>query len=138
MEIRNKVKIGNKFFSIGTLKVLIGEETIKPKKIGNDYLLIAEAIDNPDNFLFLLAPIYEISLTDDVRLGLTRIQIDSKLKMKEDLEVYSTRLFVAECIEKILFGDLLIEGNSQRDENGNDKDKDTSKKSRKRGRRKKN
>jgi hypothetical protein len=115
MEIRNKIKIGNKFYSIGTLKVLTGEETIKPRKINKNFLLIAEAIDDPNNFPFLLGGIYNIAHEEEIRLGLARVQVDSKLKMKEDLEAYNTRLYVAEAIEKLLFGDLIIEGNGERD-----------------------
>ncbi len=120
MEIRNKIKIGNKFYSIVTLKVLTGEETIKPKKINKNFLLIAEAIEDPNNFPFLLGGIYNIAHEEEIRLGLARIQVDSKLKMKEDLEAYNTRLFVAETIEKLLFGDLLIEGDGER-ENGEER-----------------
>lgn len=131
MEIRNKIKIGKKFYAIGTLKVLTGEETIAPRKINKGFLLIAEAIDNPNNFPFLLGDIYGIMPDEEIRLGLARVQVDSKLKMKEDLEAHNTRLFVAEAIEKLLFGDLLIEGNGVREE------QEEPKPSPKRGRRKK-
>lgn len=133
MEIRNVIKIRGKNYSIGTLKVLTGEETITPRKINKDFLVIAEAIDEPDNFSFLLKPLFDIpNDNDDLRLGLARIQIDSKLNMKEDLEAYNTRLFVAETIEKMLYGGLLIEGDGIKDE-----DEDDLKKTKKRSRRKK-
>jgi hypothetical protein len=52
--------------------------------------------------------------------------------MKEDLEAYNTRLFVAETIEKMLYGGLLIEGDGTKDE-----DEGEPKKTKKRGRKKK-
>jgi hypothetical protein len=117
MEMRSKIKIGGKEYSIGTLKVLTGEEIIKPRSVKKDFLLLAEAIDDPDSFPFLLKDIYNISNNnEDLRLGLARVQIDSKFKMKEDLESYNTRLFISETIEKMLFGGLLVEGDGKKDE----------------------
>ncbi len=133
MEIRNVIKIRGKNYSIGTLKVLTGEETITPRKINKDFLVIAEAIDEPNNLPLLLKPLFDISNdNEDLRLGLARVQIDSKLNMKEDLEAYNTRLFVAETIEKMLYGGLLIEGDGIKDE-----DEDDPKKTKKRSRKKK-
>jgi len=132
MEIRNVIKIKGKNYSIATLKVLTGEETITPRKINKDFLVIAEALDEPDNFPFLLKPLFEISNNDDeLRLGLARVQIDSKLNMKEDLEAYNTRLFVAETIEKMLYGGLLIEGDGKPDDDEEDRAKTTKKRGRK-------
>ena len=128
MEIRSKIKIGGKEYSIGTLKVLTGEETIKPRSVKKEFLILAEALDEPDNFPFLLKDIYEMSNNDDnIRLALSRIQIDSKFKMKEDLESYNTRLFISETIEKMLYGGLLLDGDGKKDGEEDDGKKGTKK-----------
>jgi hypothetical protein len=120
MELKSKIKIGGKDYSIETLKILTGNVNIKPRSVKKEFLTVAEALDEPENILFLLKNIYEIpSSNEDLRLGLARVQIDSKLNMKEDLESYNTRLFIAETIEKMLYGGLLIEGDGKKN-NEND------------------
>jgi hypothetical protein len=112
---------GNKYYK-RTLEVLSGVKEFYD--VDDNILLIAQAIDNPNTFPFILEDIYDMDFDEDIRLALARIQIDSKLHMHDDLEREQKRLFVSETIENMLFGDLLLDGNGR----GREKDEDDDKK----------
>jgi len=124
-----KVEINGKYFSKRTLEILAGVKSYH--KVDNNLLLIAEAIDNPYDFPFLLENIYDMDIDEDLRLALARVQIDSKLHMRNDLEKMQLRLYVSETIEKMLFGELLLDGNGHMREKDEDEKKKDSKKSKK-------
>jgi len=110
-----RVEIDGKKYKKRTIELLTGVKNFH--ELNDNLKLLAEAIENPDDFPFVLEEIYDMDFDDDMRLALVRIQIDSKLHMCDDLEGMQLRLYVAETIEKILFGDLLMEGNGKGKEN---------------------
>jgi len=121
------IEIGDKKYSRRTLETLAGVKNFYD--VDDNLLLIGEAIDNPYDFPFLLEDIYDMDFDEDLRLALVRIQIDSKLHMRDDLEGEQLRLYVAESIEKMLFGELLMEGDGKgKEANNNKKDKKKTKK----------
>ncbi|WP_406657264.1 hypothetical protein V7O62_01545 [Methanolobus sp. ZRKC2] len=46
---------------------------------------------------------------DAFRFSLIRIQIDSDLRMNEDIQKHQHRKYVARTIEKLMFSDILLE-----------------------------
>lgn len=90
-----------------TLQILLGKNEIE--KVEKRFKLIAEALDNPYELPSLIGEIYKLEPKEDLRLGLIRIQLDSNLRMNENLEFYQKRLYVTENIEKLLYGELLLE-----------------------------
>ena len=91
-----------------TLEVLCGGK--KPAKEHELTLMIAEAIDEPMRIPYLIEEIAKHKDISNFRFHLVRAQLESELKMREDVDFHSTRLWVAQMIEKITFGDLLAEG----------------------------
>lgn len=119
------IEIGNKKYLKRTLELLSGVKNFY--EIDDELLPIAEAIDYPYDFPLLLEDIYDIDFDEDLRLALVRIQIDSKLNIHKDLEREQLRLYVAETIEKVLFGELLMEGDGKGKEKSEKKPKKKSK-----------
>ena len=111
------IEIDGKRYSKRTVELLSGVKNFY--EIDNDLLVIAEAIDNPYDFPFLIEDIYDMDFDEDVRLALIRVQVDSKLNIHKDLEREQLRLYVAESIEKMLFGELLMEGDGKGKDNHN-------------------
>lgn len=101
-----------------TLQILLGKKEID--KIDKRFELIAKALDNPYELPDLIADIYRLKPEEDLRLGLIRIQLDSNLRMNENLEFYQKRLYVAESIEKLLFGELLLEKGKESKDSGDE------------------
>jgi hypothetical protein len=117
-----KIEISGKKFSKRTLELLSGVKNFYD--VDKNLLLLAEAIDHPYDFPFVLEDIYDMDFDEDLRLALVRIQLDSKLHMRDDLEGEQLRLYVAETIEKMLFGELLMDGDGKgREITEDDKDK---------------
>jgi len=77
---------------------------------------VVQALDNFEEFPFLLEPIYrEASELDDddldrLRFGLVRLQIYADIHRYEDMEAAQRMKYVAAPIERVLVGRLLIEG----------------------------
>lgn len=97
-----------------TIHLLIGKNQKNEKD--KRFELIANALDNPIELPILIEDIYKLEPEEDLRLGLIKVQLDSNLRMNENLEYYQKRLYVAESIEKLLFGDLLLEKGKDNDE----------------------
>ena len=120
-----KIEIEGKKYSQRTVEILSGVKNYF--ELNANLLLIAEVIENPYDFPFLLEDIYDMDFDEDLRLALVRIQIDSKMHMCDDLEAGQIRLYIAETIEKMLFGELLLEGDEKgieiREKEKKDKDK---------------
>lgn len=90
-----------------TLQILLGKKEIG--RVNKRFKLIASALDNPYELPSLISDIYKLEPKEDLRLGLIRVQLDSTLRMNENLEFYQKRLYVTESIEKMLYGELLLE-----------------------------
>ncbi|MGA1820308.1 MAG: hypothetical protein ACMUHU_04785 [Thermoplasmatota archaeon] len=46
----------------------------------------------------------------DMRIALARVQIDSELRMRQDVDYHTQRLWTAQTIERMVFGGLIVEG----------------------------
>ncbi len=116
------VTIKDKKYSLETLKLLTGRREMEIKKIPHNVLVIAEAVDGPDKLPYLLETIrsLEIEDMDKFRYMLLRVQIDSELHMNEDIQKYHKRLYVAQVIEKLLYGGLFFEAGKNEEEEENE------------------
>ncbi len=114
-EIRHK----NKKYSLKTLSLLTGQIDVDIKNISDNILTIAEVVDNPDRLPYFLERIRSMEIDDPekFRFVLIRVEIDSQLHLNEDIEKYNKRLFVSQVIEKLIYGDLLLEASKENDEN---------------------
>ena len=91
-------------------RVLTGKE--KPLPI---YKGVVACLDNPLAFPDLLEPIYReaMGLDDDTldlfRFSLMRLQLYADIHRNEDLEKAMYIKFVAQVLEKVIFGSLIME-----------------------------
>ncbi|MDF1558223.1 MAG: hypothetical protein P1P80_08625 [ANME-2 cluster archaeon] len=97
--------------SMDTLRLLLGQTDVDTDNFSEEILLIAKAIDDPYSLPYLIEELNALEIDDgeSLRFALLRVQIDSELRMNEDIQKHQRRRFVAQVIEKLLFGEVLIE-----------------------------
>jgi hypothetical protein len=90
------------------IQILSGKhENLNPP----DYvLLLTDMIFDPKLLPYKLEEVRKLKPSEDLRNALLRVQIDSELRYGEDLTKYRTRHYVAQVIERLIFGNLLLEG----------------------------
>ncbi len=100
----------DKKFSLKTLGLLTGKKDVDIENVPNNILTIAEVVEDPDELPYLLETIKSTQIDDmeKFRFVLLRVQIDSMLRMNEDIEMYQKRLYVSQVIEKLLYGEILL------------------------------
>ena len=117
------IEINAKHYSKSNLCMLLGLgdsvslKVLKKNKISKDILNIAQVMDDPSQLPVMIKQIYHIPRegNEEVRLVLVRAQIDAALRMNENLQKYMTQRYVAETIEKLIFGELLLDGKAKKD-----------------------
>ena len=94
-----------------TLQLLMGQASVEQGNVPIEILLFAKAIDDPYCLPFIIEELDELEIKDEkmFRFALLRVQIDSELRMNEDIQMHQRRRYVAQVIEKMIFGELLIE-----------------------------
>ncbi|MFA6331530.1 MAG: hypothetical protein WCX22_01135 [Methanoregula sp.] len=91
-------------------RILTGRETPLPIYKG-----IVAALENPLAFPDLLEPIYREAMTlddetlDRFRFSLMRLQLYADIHRNEDLEQAMQIKYVAQVLEKVVFGSLIME-----------------------------
>jgi len=91
-------------------RILAGRE--KPLPI---YKAVVAALENPLAFPDLLEPIYREAMTlddqtlDQFRFSLMRLQLYADIHRNEDLEKAMQIKYVAQVLEKVVFGSLVME-----------------------------
>lgn len=122
-EETSTIEIHKKHNRVSTLKILLGlddsmslKDFLKKKTVPTDILNIAWVLDEPTRLPIILEIIHAIPNEEnmEVRLSLVRAQIDASLRMNENLQKYTKQKFVAETIERLIFGDLMLEGKSSK------------------------
>lgn len=105
------VEIDGLKYNLDTLKLLVGRLNVVISEIDTPILMIARAIDNPTMLPYLIEPIFllDVEKEDKLRFSLIRVQIDCELHMNKDIQYYQIRRYVAQTIEKMLYGELLLE-----------------------------
>jgi hypothetical protein len=76
-----------------------------------EYLLLCEVLDNPFILPFFLEKFYTMDIKDPekFRLALWRVQVDSDLRLGEDISKHQQRSYVTRTLEKLLFSEVLLE-----------------------------
>jgi hypothetical protein len=112
------VNIKDKKYLLNTLKLLTGNREPDIENIPDTILIIAQAIDEPDELPYLIETIKSMNIEDmdKFRFVLFRVQIDSQLHMNEDLMKYQKRLFVSQVIEKLLYEEVFFAEEKEEDE----------------------
>jgi hypothetical protein len=104
------VTIDGEKYSVEDLETLTGE--VKPEDPNGYILLLARVLRDPLSLPRMLKDICSLKLKDeerrDLRMALIRVQIESELKMNEDIQRYQQRRYVSQVIEILLFKDLLL------------------------------
>lgn len=115
------VNNADKKYSLKTLGLLTGNKEVDIEDVPETVLTIADVVDDPDKLPYLIEGIKSMEIEDaeKFRFVLLRVQIDSHLHMNEDLERYMKRLYVSQVIEKLLYGELLLE-EGEEDDDGED------------------
>jgi len=101
--------------SVDTLQLILGQASVEQGNVPDEILLLAKAIDDPYCLPFIIEELDELEIGDEkmFRFALLRVQIDSELRMNEDIQMHQRRRYVAQVIEKMIFGELLIEIGAQ-------------------------
>ena len=101
--------------SVDTLQLILGQASVEQGNVPDEILLLAKAIDDPYCLPFIIEEMDELEIEDEnmFRFALLRVQIDSELRMNEDIQMHQRRRYVAQVIEKMIFGELLIEIGAQ-------------------------
>ncbi len=80
------------------------------------YAPIVRALENLEEFPFLIEEIYREAMgfgdddLDRLRFGLIRLQVYAEIHRYENAEETHKMQYVAQVLEKVLFGGLLLEG----------------------------
>ncbi len=114
----DSIIINDKKYSLKTLGLLTGKLDIDIENIPANILTIAEVVDEPDKLPYFLETIKSLSIDDPdkFRFVMLRVQMDSQLHMNENIEKYHKRLFVSQVIEKLIYGELLLEAGKEEEE----------------------
>ncbi|MDP2767215.1 MAG: hypothetical protein Q8O41_07180 [Candidatus Methanoperedens sp.] len=91
------------------IQILSGKhENLNPP----DYvMLLTDVIFDPKLLPYRLEEVRKLKPSEELRNALLRVQIDSDLRFDEDLQKYRIRHYVAQVIERLIFGNnLLLEG----------------------------
>ena len=104
-----------KEISVDTLQLLLGGASVEQGNVPGEILLLAKAIDDPYCLPFIIEELDGLEIADEkmFRFALLRVQIESELRMNEDIQMHQRRRYVAQVIEKMIFGELLIEIGAQ-------------------------
>ncbi len=110
--IIGEIIILEKRYSEKNLQLITGKKDISSHKqdIPEEMLLLSEAIEDPLKLPYMLETFYTGPIKNEkaFHFALLRVQIDSDLRMHEDIQKYQQRKYVAETLEKLLYGELLL------------------------------
>ena len=97
-----------------TLEVLYGDKV--PEDVPELVMRIAQVIEDPRLLPSHVEYITQHEGIKDLRFHLVRMQLESELRVREDVDRHSSRLWVSQTLERIAFGELLVEGIKREEE----------------------
>ncbi len=110
--IIGEIIILEKKYSEKNLQLITGKKDISlhHQDVPEEMLLLSEAIEDPLKLPYLLETFYTTQIKNEkaFHFALLRVQVDSDLRMHEDLQKYQQRKYVAETLEKLLYGELML------------------------------
>lgn len=118
----DEIRYKDNKYSLKTLGLLTGQMDMDIEKVQDSILIIAQVVDEPDKLPYFLEIIKSMEIDDleKFRFVLLRVQIDSQLHLNEDMEKYHKRLFVSQVIEKLIYGELLLEEGKKEEDDEED------------------
>jgi hypothetical protein len=84
---------------------------------------IALCLSRPLEFPMHVEAIVTDEGIQDHRINLARVQIDSEIRMREDVEYHTQRLWISQTIERMVFGGLMVEGEKLGKDDEEDEDR---------------
>ena len=110
----DSITLNSKKYSLDTIRLVIGNVDVTVDDVHSlpqEQLLLCEAIDDPYLLPYLLESFYSIEIEDAeaFRLCLIRVQVDSDMRLNEDIQKHQHRGYVSRTIEKLLFRDVFLE-----------------------------
>lgn len=114
----NKERVRGSIRYQESLRVLCGGKV--PEKVTPLLDLIATCLAEPLMFPELVEDIVTDEAIRESRINLARVQIDSELRMRQDVDYHTQRLWMAQTIERMVFGGLMIEGEKVKDDDQED------------------
>ena len=108
----NCVNIKGKDYSLDILGLIVGTQKLEvTNSFAEEHLLLCEVVDNPFILPFFLEKFYTMDIKDpeNFRLALWRVQVDSDLRLGEDISKHQQRSYVTRTLEKLLFSEVLLE-----------------------------
>lgn len=110
--IIGEIIIFEKKYSEKNLQLITGKKDISShyQDIPEEMLLLSEVIEDPHKLPYLLETFYTTPIKNEkaFHFALVRVQVDSDLRMHEDIQKYQQRKYVAETLEKLLYGELML------------------------------
>lgn len=107
-----EITILEKKYSEKTLQLITGKKDVYAHRqdIPEEMLLLTEVIEEPLKLPYMLDTFYTASIKNEkaFHFALLRVQVDSDLRMHEDIQKYQQRKYVAETLEKLLYGELML------------------------------
>jgi hypothetical protein len=107
-----EVVILEKKYSEKNLQLITGKKDIclHVKDIPEEMLLLSEVIEDPRKLPYLLETFHTAQIKNEkaFHFALLRVQVDSDIRMHEDIQRYQQRKYVAETLEKLLYGELML------------------------------
>ncbi|MFP4000916.1 MAG: hypothetical protein ACLFU5_03330 [Thermoplasmata archaeon] len=117
----SKIKIQDKEFSRELVDVMMEEEGAET--LNEEWLPVAEAIEDPERLPFLVSKIMDLEKTKELRRALVRVQINAQLKRDQALDLYKKQLFAATTIEILLYGRLRLKPRKRKKKKGKTEEK---------------
>ncbi len=79
--------------------------------LSEEQRLLCEVLEDPFALVYIIEKFdtMEIKYPEKFRLALIRIQIDSDLRLNQDIQKHQKRGYVARTIEKLLFSEIMLE-----------------------------
>ena len=106
------VIILEKKYSEKNLQLITGKKDISlhVEDIPEEMLLLCEVIEDPRKLPYLLESFHTAQIKNEkaFHFALLRVQVDSDIRMHEDIQRYQQRKYVAETLEKLLYGELML------------------------------
>jgi hypothetical protein len=107
-----EVIILEKKYSERNLQLITGKKDISSHTVDipEEMLLLSEVIEDPRKLPYLLETFYTAQIKNEkaFHFALLRVQVDSDIRMHEDIQRYQQRKYVAETLEKLLYGELML------------------------------
>lgn len=107
-----EIIIFEKKYSEKNLQLITGKKDVCSQimDIPEEMLLLSEVIEDPRKLPYLLETFHTAQIKNEkaFHFALLRVQVDSDIRMHEDIQKYQQRKYVAETLEKLLYGELML------------------------------